>query len=143
MAHYGKGSRDRLSGCHPKLIALFARVVAIMDNSILTGPRGKVEQNALFETGLSKVKFPDSNHNLEPSEAVDAVPWPIVWPDMVNRPHEYTKDRDRFILFAGVVKAVAAEMGIGIRWGGDWDGDGDLTDQTFDDLVHFELIGDS
>jgi peptidoglycan L-alanyl-D-glutamate endopeptidase CwlK len=27
-----------------------------------------------------------------------------------------------------------------IRWGGDWDGDQDFRDQTFDDLAHFELI---
>jgi D-alanyl-D-alanine dipeptidase len=27
------------------------------------------------------------------------------------------------------------------RWGGDWDGDGDQTDQTFFDGVHFEMVG--
>jgi peptidoglycan L-alanyl-D-glutamate endopeptidase CwlK len=26
-----------------------------------------------------------------------------------------------------------------IRWGGDWDMDNDLSDNTFNDLVHFEL----
>ena len=29
-------------------------------------------------------------------------------------------------------------MDIKIRWGGNWDG-GDLEQQSFDDLVHFEL----
>jgi hypothetical protein len=30
-------------------------------------------------------------------------------------------------------------MGIGLRWGGDWDSDKDFSDQNFDDLVHWEL----
>ena len=30
-------------------------------------------------------------------------------------------------------------MGIDLIWGGDWDGDTDLNDNNFDDLVHFEL----
>ena len=33
---------------------------------------------------------------------------------------------------------VAAGLDIEIRWGGDWDGDNEFTDQSFDDLVHFE-----
>ena len=38
---------------------------------------------------------------------------------------------------------LAKAMSIPLRWGGDWDGDTLLSgrdpDQTFDDLVHFEL----
>jgi peptidoglycan L-alanyl-D-glutamate endopeptidase CwlK len=30
-------------------------------------------------------------------------------------------------------------MGIKIRWGGDWDSDGDINDNRFDDLVHVEI----
>lgn len=142
VARYGKRSRARLSGCHPLLIALFSRVVFIADNSIITGHRGQGEQNSHFAAGRSKVRFPFGKHNPIPSEAVDAAPWPIVWPDMVNRPQEFTKDFARFAHFAGIVKGVAAEMDIKIRWGGDWDGDGDLNDQSFDDLMHFELVID-
>ena len=43
--------------------------------------------------------------------------------------------------FAGVVKGIASQMGIGIRWGGDWDMDTEVKDNRFDDLVHFELYG--
>lgn len=28
---------------------------------------------------------------------------------------------------------------VGLRWGGDWDGDGQTTDERFVDLPHFEL----
>jgi hypothetical protein len=32
-------------------------------------------------------------------------------------------------------------VGVMIRWGGNWDMDGEpITDQDFQDLVHFELI---
>jgi peptidoglycan L-alanyl-D-glutamate endopeptidase CwlK len=27
-----------------------------------------------------------------------------------------------------------------VRYGGDWDGDKDINDQTFNDTVHFELV---
>ncbi len=32
----------------------------------------------------------------------------------------------RFYFFAGIVKGIAWELGIGVRWGGDWDSDNDL-----------------
>jgi peptidoglycan L-alanyl-D-glutamate endopeptidase CwlK len=41
--------------------------------------------------------------------------------------------------FAGFVKGVASQMGIPIRWGGDWNSDNNLKDNKFDDLPHFEL----
>ena len=31
-------------------------------------------------------------------------------------------------------------MGIDLRWGGDWDRDTEVRDNTFDDLVHFEIV---
>ena len=38
-----------------------------------------------------------------------------------------------------LVTYVALEMGIPLRWGGDWDNDTQLSNNKFDDLVHFEL----
>ena len=43
-------------------------------------------------------------------------------------------------VIAGVMFSCAAELGETIRWGGDWDSDGNLGDQTFNDLYHFEII---
>ncbi len=43
--------------------------------------------------------------------------------------------------FAGLVRGIAVSWGVKIRWGGDWDMDGDLKDNSFDDLVHFEIVG--
>ena len=70
-----------------------------------------------------------SKHNSFPSLAVDVAPYPINW-----------SDKERFYFFAGYVKATADQMKIKIRWGGDWDGDTKVRDQTFMDLPHYELI---
>ena len=41
----------------------------------------------------------------------------------------------------GIAKMLKAEGKIdsSIRWGGDWDGDTHIKDQTFIDLPHFEI----
>ena len=65
----------------------------------------------------------------------------IPWPDKKNRPRDYTKDLNQFYYFAGIVIATARDLDIVLRWGGDWDRDHDLSDQSFDDLVHFEVTG--
>jgi hypothetical protein len=45
-----------------------------------------------------------------------------------------------FARVAGVMLACAGARGYVVRWGGDWDNDGDLMDQEFHDLPHFELV---
>jgi peptidoglycan LD-endopeptidase CwlK len=130
MPSFGTRSRRRLSTCHPDLQQLFNAIVAVYDCTILEGARGKYRQNKLFAQGDSKVEYPNGRHNKKPSNAVDAAPWPI--PEW--------EDEKVFYFFAGVVKGIARSMGIKIRWGGDWDSDNDLNDQTFNDLIHFELI---
>ncbi len=49
----------------------------------------------------------------------------------------------QFYHFAGYVEGTADAHRIPIRWGGDWDRDHCLSDQTFDDLVHFETHADA
>ena len=132
MNKFSKKSNDRLITCDHDLQELFHHVLAVQDCSILAGHRTKEEQNKLFHEVPKKtqLKYPNSKHNIFPSRAVDVAPYPIDW-----------EDRERFYYFAGIVKGVAHGLGIDIRWGGDWDSDGDFKDQTFDDLVHFELRG--
>jgi hypothetical protein len=38
--------------------------------------------------------------------------------------------------------AIAAQMDVKLRWGGDWDQDTQVKDNNFDDLWHFELVED-
>ena len=129
MPKFGKTSKRRLATCDEDLQELFQEVVKFFDCSILEGHRGEETQNKYFDEGKSQVKWPDGKHNSSPSTALDAAPYPIDW-----------DDTDRFYYFAGFVKGVAFNIGIPIRWGGDWDDDTDVKETKFKDLVHFELM---
>ena len=130
MPRFGKRSISRLKTCDQKLQELFYEVVKHFDCSILEGHRGEEGQNKAYADGKSKVKYPNGKHNQNPSIAVDVAPYPIDW-----------SDRDRFHYFGGFVLGVAKEMGMNIRWGGDWNQDTHTKDNKFDDLVHFEIKG--
>lgn len=111
---------------------IFTDALQVMDHSVICGYRDATEQLALFLEKKSKVRM--GKHNTIPSNAVDAIPYPL------TDPKDWSKDRDRMILFAGIVKGIAHKRGIKIRWGGDWNGNNILSDQKFNDLVHFELV---
>ena len=128
MPNFGKKSQERLNTCDPRLVELFEEVVEHFDCSVIQGYRDEAEQNKAFEDGFSKLKYPKGSHNKYPSLAVDIAPYPIDW-----------KDRDRFHFFAGFVKGIASQMGLNIRWGGDWNSDTHTKDNNFDDLPHFEI----
>jgi len=129
MSHkFGASSMKKLSEAHPDLQKLFFEVIKHVDCAVICGHRSERDQNILFYEGKTKVKFPNSKHNASPALAVDVVPWPVDW-----------SDRNKFYFFSGIVHGIAAQLKIKIRWGGDWDSDKDLNDQTFNDLPHFEL----
>jgi peptidoglycan L-alanyl-D-glutamate endopeptidase CwlK len=136
MPNFSTTSADRLFTCDVQLRKIFNKVVQHYDCSILEGHRGQINQDQYFKDGVSKVKWPDGKHNKRPSEAVDAAPYPIP----KNWGADHWKDMVKFYEFAAIVRYEAKRLGIKIRWGGDWDSDGDYRDQTFDDLVHFELV---
>lgn len=121
-------SLKKLNGCHFDLVRLFLRVDQIVPITVICGPRGQEAQDEAYALNNSTKKFPESVHNKVPSEGVDAGPKPIDWGNTKLWYH-----------FGGLVRGIAAEMRIEIRWGGDWDGDFDLTDQKLMDLCHFEL----
>ena len=135
MAAFSEQSLQRLLTCDTKLQTLFLHVIKTMDCSIICGRRPKELQDAYFADGKSKVEWPNSKHNVlnnwDLSKAVDVAPYikgkGIVW------------DKNQCYFFAGYVIHAATILHIPIRWGGDWDGDSDVNDQTFNDLVHFEL----
>ena len=131
MYKYSKRSRERLATCDPRLQEIMNELIKIMDVSIVCGHRTKKEQDEAYAKGNSKIQYPNSNHNALPSDAVDVAPY-------INGGIPWNKAK-YFYLMAGAIKAIAQEKCINIRWGGDWDRDGDLDDQEFNDLVHFEL----
>ncbi len=131
MFHFSASSKRHLSTCDERLQRVFNKVIERYDCTIIFGHRNEAAQTLAFESGKSKLQWPDSNHNALPSKAVDVMPYPINWSDYQRSAH-----------FAGYVLGVAEEMGIKLRWGGDWDRDGQLKDQRFKDYPHFELVDD-
>jgi len=127
MPKYSKTSLKRLATCHPDLQRVFKTVIKYFDHSILCGHRTKADQDKAYSEGRSRVVYPDSTHNKTPSDAVDAAPYPIDW-----------KNIKRFYYFGGFVMGVAFALGVKLRWGGDWDMDTEVKDNTFNDLPHFE-----
>jgi len=126
---FSKQSLANLKTCDKRLQKLFNEVIKHFDCSIIGGYRSNSEQEYFFKKGLTKLRGGESKHNLQPSQAVDVCPYPIDW-----------SNHKRYILLAGYVKGIASQMNIKIRWGGDWDSDNIMKDQTFNDLPHFEII---
>jgi len=133
MPHFGKTSRKRLMECDRPLVDLFFEVIKHYNCTILTGHRGKAAQNKAVKNGASKLTFPKSKHNKKPSQAIDVAPW------FSKEPHVRWWDTKSFYHFGGFVLGVAAKLGIKIRWGGNWKMDNNLSENEFNDLVHFEL----
>ena len=126
---YGKLSTRRLKSCHEQLQRLMYALAEDWNISIICGHRTEEEQNKAVADGASKTPFPKSKHNTYPSIALDAALYPIDW-----------NDTGRHYMFVGMVKQKAKDLGINIRCGADWDSDNNTDDQTFNDLVHFELV---
>ena len=129
MNVWGRGSQRHRDTLDHRLQLVLDKVLPLRDLSIIDGYRDEHRQNTYYESGVSKVRFPNSKHNSLPSSAVDVQPSP------------YNEDtlREDLTYIAGLIVATGAALNIDIRWGGDWDADGETADNNFDDLFHFEL----
>lgn len=135
---WGKNSLERLEHLSPLLRKVLDRALSygIMDMSIIETVRSKEDQNVMFEMGLSKLQWPNSSHNLNGkqkySRAVD------VYPYMNGKSN---LDGRVVGIMVGIIMAAAKEEGVDIISGYNWDNDGVwISDQKFQDGVHFELV---
>lgn len=140
-------NKHLLVGIHSDLESVLLHASKVTDFRILSGKRSEKAQDELFLQGKTKI----SNSKEAPHVkglAVDLVPLPFEgWGD-IEKNKTYTsheagmiaKQRGKFYYLAGVLFSVAYDFKINLRHGGDWDKDGNYLDQTFDDLVHFEVI---
>lgn len=160
MPRFGKSSRVQRDTCDVRIARAADALIEVHDFSFLCGHRGEAEQNAYYDAGTSKVKYPNSKHNETPSLACDLCPYHKTYGRLIG-----TKDqireialaeterrgkmvstaeidgwiREQYTHLAGRFIEAARWQGTALRWGGDWDCDGDLLDNTFDDLGHFEI----
>lgn len=139
LYEYGKRSLANLDTCDPRLQELAFKVLSygVMDISVIEGHRSAERQQQLYKEHKSQLdgvtEF--SNHQAMPSKAMDLLPYPAV----VNGVNVW-KDTYRLSVMVGLILAAAAELGIGIRTGSDWNGTGNGEDNSFIDFPHFELI---
>jgi peptidoglycan L-alanyl-D-glutamate endopeptidase CwlK len=124
MPRFGKRSRERLKGVDSNLVNVLNELIKIMDVTIIEGLRSQERQDELVAQGKSKTKF--GKH--VQGKAVDLAPYPIDW-----------NDRERFHYMGGMIRGIAKAWHFNVRWGGDWDSDGEIADNNFDDLVHIEV----
>jgi peptidoglycan L-alanyl-D-glutamate endopeptidase CwlK len=137
----GQSSRAKLAGVHPKMVAVVERAIQLseVDFRVIEGVRTPERQRELYAQGRTKpgnvVTWTlNSNHFKNPKtgygHAVDLLPAPYDWKDLKN-----------FDRVAKAMLAAAKELGVGIRWGADWDRDGKPRERGETDSPHFELWG--
>lgn len=134
---FSSSSKARYDTLHPDLQRICDEVLKFRDCTLVEGHRPKAKQDEYFASGASQVKWPNSKHNSTPSYAMDLAPY-IPGGDLFHG--------RQCLYFSGSVMLIAemlyerGEISHKLRWGGDWDCDIDVSDNRFNDLVHFELI---
>jgi len=121
MPKFGLISQSRLTTCDERLQALMNEVIKVYDITVICGYRDQEAQNRAVAEGRSKLVWPRSLHNQNPSLAVDVAPWPLDW-----------NDKERFYYMGGLVLGIAHGMGLRVQWGGHW--------TTLVDLPHFQIM---
>jgi len=127
MPKFSRDSNLKLEKADKRLQQMCIKLIEKVDFKVIETHRTKERQKQLLKEG--KTKTLNSKHLFMPSKAIDIAPYPIDW-----------KDEKRFIEMGKMFLEIAKELGIKVRWGHDWDMDGDLYDQKFIDSPHFELI---
>lgn len=124
---FGKRSKQNLEGLHPDLIKVCYRALELSDIDfvITEGLRTYARQKELVAKGLSKTM--NSRHLT--GHAIDFVPLPVDW-----------NNTNAFIHVADCFLKASEELKIPVRWGGDWNRNGDWKDEKFRDLPHVELL---
>ena len=134
----GAKSKERLAGVHPDLVNVVEMAILLtkQDFMVLEGVRTPERQAALYAQGRTKpgqkVTWTlKSNHFKNPQtgygHAVDLVPFPVDW------------SHKKLDVVSKAMFAAADTLGVKIRWGADWDRDGNPREKGESDSPHFEL----
>lgn len=149
MFKFGKVSTERLETCHQDLQLIMNTAITLtdVDFGIAEGYRSPERQQELYAQGRTAPgaivtqidgvnKF--GKHNQKPSMAVDIYAF-------VDGKASWHGETITYIM--GVIRAATSmliqtkQITHNLRWGGNWDMDGQiLTDQGFDDRPHVELV---
>jgi peptidoglycan L-alanyl-D-glutamate endopeptidase CwlK len=128
-------SEYNVGSCTPGLQLVLRKAIRVvpkhLDFAVTCGHRNQLDQEDAFKRGASTKHWPDSKHNTSPSQAADIRPAglfsPADWNDLV-----------RFGRILGFIEAVAHEESVKLRFGCDWNGNGQTIDENFKDIPHIE-----
>ena len=129
-------------------ILLYIKNVLEIDHTVLEGHRDEETQNRYYnqKPQITKLKWPESAHNIFPSKAVDVVPYVRVpgerggihWHSTDSMIREnYYKEMVRFATIFQMVGFLLFQTET--TWGGDWDNDYSLMDERWKDYPHIQL----
>lgn len=147
-------SLENLVNVHPQLVRVVHRAAELsrVPFKVIEGVRTAERQERLYGQGrtaeqlrakslpasLARPSMPKvtwtlrSRHFIDPKtgvgRAVDLLPEPYDW-----------KDAKPFDVVAKAMFAAAGELGVNIRWGADWDQDGNPRERGETDSPHFEI----
>ena len=134
----GPKSLAKLDGVHPDMVRVVKRAIAItrQDFMVLEGVRTPARQAELYDQGRTKpgnkVTWTLTSRHFRQADgyghAVDLCPFPVDW-----------NTASKFDAIADAMEAAADQLGVNIRWGADWDGDGKRREARESDSPHFEL----
>lgn len=140
MIKFSRRSESNLEGVHPKLVRVVRRAAEMAcaeeDFMVIEGVRTLARQKELYAQGRTKpgkivtwtLKSNHFKHADGFGHAVDLVPYPVDWNDI-----------KRFNRLAEIMFDAAEREGVRIRWGADWDMDGNPRERGESDSPHFEL----
>lgn len=150
---FSQTSLKRLEGVNPKLVAVVHRALEISKEDFMVIEGVRTKENAWANWGKGRtaaqcqaagvptkyaqpsaaqvtwLKNPLNSKHMT-GHAVDLAPIPLDWNDL-----------KRFDRMAQAMFQAAAELKTPIRWGADWDNDGNFREKGETDSPHFELVG--
>lgn len=138
MPKYSARSKAMVDMLDERLVLILNDLIKIYDFTVLETFRPKDRQDQLFKEGKTKLKWPKSKHNTADNKpakvrAVDIAPYPINWSmDNANIKNWY--------YMIGLFMGIASKHEVKVRPGADWNMNNDFSDNTFNDLPHFELV---
>lgn len=129
----GKTSLARLQGVDETLVNVVKRAIEIseVDFTVMEGVRTLERQRELYAQGRTApgkiVTWTMKSKHIE-GKAVDLVPYPLDWNDL----EKFNKIKDAMF-------QAAKELDVNLRWGADWDSDGNYREKGEYDSPHFEI----
>lgn len=123
-----------LEGVDPRLVQVVKRAIQITEQDfvVIEGLRTQARQDELWAQGRTKpgpiVTWTKDASSHGTGRAVDICPYPVDWNDL-----------KKFDAIATAMFTAAAELGVTLRWGADWDQDGNPRERGESDSPHFEL----